>query len=427
LLPLAAKLGTKIRTARGQPTKNRPGPNSSLVWFVGLVLAIQLILALLYSPYFVDYWNPAVGGGWLAPRLVKIGSGEGLDQMGRYLSQKPNAPDLTVATNFWESFVPFFPGHYTKADYDDEADYILIYRRQIQNSSPYSEYWTYFSARPPEHKVSLVGLDYAWLYPGPQLREVREAEFGDGLALRGYRLDRPAAEPDKRVELTLVWRGATQELANRTAKIELIDETGRTWVESQGPVLAAEGPSTVEGHYSLRIPAEMPRDNYELRVSVGAISHAAGMIPVRHWDRPVIEYPAQANFGDSITFGGANLGRDSISANQPIDIELAWQARQPVPLSYTTFVHVVDDAGQIWGQVDRLPGDGRWPTYEWDRGEWIIDKFELILNPDTPVGDYTLLVGVYNSQTIERLPVRAGGDGKNETIIEITSIKVSAE
>ncbi len=401
------------------------GRQLQLIWPIGLLLAIQLLLAALYFPYFVNYWNPVIGGPWLAPHLVKIGSGEGLDRMGRYLSQKSNASDLTVATGFWESFVPFFPGHYTKADYDDEADYIVIYRRQIQNGSPFPEYWTYFSARPPERKVSLVGLDYAWLYPGPQLRVVREAEFGGGLALRGYRLDRPAAEPGEYVELTIVWAGVTPEVAGQTVTVELVDETGLTWVQGSGSVLAADGPSTVEGHYGLVIPPELARGNYNLRVSVGDISRVVGTIPVRHLEMPPIQYPAQVNFGDRITFVGANVSPASVPAKQPIELELVWQARQPVPFSYTTFVHLVDEAGQIWGQVDRLPGDGRWPTTEWEKGEWIIDRFELHPDPNTPPGDYRLLVGIYDSQTLERLPIIGLAEG--QTVVAAAPITILSE
>lgn len=255
-------------------------------WLGNGLLALQVILVAIYYPYFVNYWNPVVGGPWLAPRLVKIGSGEGLDQVGRYLSQKPDARELTVATSFWESFVPFFSGHYTKGHYDDEADYILIYLRQIQNGNPFPEYWSYFSGQLPEYRVSLVGTDYAWLYPGPQLRVVRDVAFNEGLTLRGYRLDRPAARPGQPAHLTLVWAGATPDLAARPVTVRLADETGRTWAEATGPLLAASGPSPVEGHLTLNLPAGMPPGDYELWVSLdegqgNPAGYKIGQTPVR--------------------------------------------------------------------------------------------------------------------------------------------------
>ena len=107
-----------------------------------------------------------------------------------------------------------------------------------------------------------------------------------------------------------------------------------------------------------------------------------------------------------------------------MEITLLWQANQAITRSYTTFVHVVDQTGQIWGQADRIPGDGAWPTESWDKGEWLIDTFQLSLNSNTPPGAYTLLVGVYDSQTLERLPVISQGDG--QTVVEITRLTVVA-
>jgi hypothetical protein len=425
-----------------QPESPFPAPHSSLsalrsslpaLRFPLLtLLLIQLALAIVYFPYYVDYWNPVVGGPWLAPRLVKIGSGEGLDQMGRYLNQKPNAANLTVAVSYWESFAPFFAGNYTKAHYDDEADYILIYRRQIQNRNPFVEYWSYFSARPPEHKVSLVGLDYAWLYPGPQLRVVREADFGHDLALRGYRLEQPAAQPGQTARLTLVWAGATPALAGRMIEIELTDANGQMWAQASGPLLAPEGPSPVEGHYALEMPAAIERGDYELWVFLPpaeyefgtGVKHKAGTIPVRRFDRPPVQWPADTNFGDRLTFGGADISRTTLSPGESVEIKFLWQARRSMAQSFTTFAHVVDEAGQIWGQADRIPqvGETPVPTNEWDKGEWLIDTFRLSLKPDMPSGSYTLLAGVYDSQTLERLPIIAGTEG--QTVVEVTSLRI---
>ena len=425
ILALAARLKALFPTA--PPTGYVVQPH---LWFSGLLLGIQLSLTIIYAPYFVDYWNPVVGGPWLAPHLVKIGSGEGLDQVGRYLNQKPNAQNLTAATSFWESFVPFFAGRYTKSHYTDEADYILIYRRQIQNNNPFPEYWTYFSARTPEYKVSLVGLDYAWLYPGPQLRVVRDADFGAGLVLRGYRLDRAAAQPGQVARLTLIWAGATPAQANLPVRVQLLDAAGQPRVETGGPLLAPEGPSPVEGHYLLEIPEPMQRGDYPLLVSivnqVGAEStYQIGSIPVRYLDKPPAQFPVSLNFGDWVIFGGANVSYTPAKNGETtgvVDLTFLWQARQAIPRSYTTFAHVVDEAGHIWGQADRIPGDGAWPAQVWETREWIVDTFQISLNPDTPAGTYTLLAGLYDSETFERLPIIEGEN--QQTVVEITSIIV---
>jgi hypothetical protein len=190
-------------------------------------------------------------------------------------------------------------------------------------------------------------------------------------------------------------------------------------------VLSPAGPSPVEGHYRLALPVDLPRGDYDLWVSVGAIRHRAGTVPVRHLEKPAAQIPASTIFGDLILFGGANLGQAIARPGEPVEVTLFWQARQPIGQSFTTFVHVVDESGQIWGQVDRLPGDGRWPTNSWDQGEWIVDQFQLALKPDTPAGDYTVLVGLYDSQSLARLPVV--GQDEGQTVVELTTLTVPAE
>lgn len=397
----------------------------------GLLLAVQIIPAVIYFPYYFNYLNPLAGGAWLAPHLIKVGSGEGLDQMAFYLNQKPNARDLTVATSLWDTFVPFYMGRYTKAHYKEEADYIIIYLRQIQNRNPFPEFWPYFAARTPEHVVTIAGLDYVWLYPGPQLREVRDINFDDGLILRGYRLDQQAAQPGHPANLTLVWGGATPTTAGQTVKVKLNDEAGRVWAEGRGPVLDPKGPSAVEGHYLLAIPAEIPRGDYQLWVSLESVlavssDHLAGKIPVRQLAKPPVEFATSANFGNMVNFGGANieLAPQAAGAGETFEIQFLWQARQPIPQPYTTFAHLVDETGQIWGQADRTPhlGGSELPTNQWDEDEWIVDTFQVSLNPDTPPGSYKLLAGLYNPQTLERLPVVGGNEG--QTLVEVTTLAI---
>ncbi|NJN93041.1 MAG: hypothetical protein HC875_02595 [Anaerolineales bacterium] len=91
-----------------------------------------------------------------------------------------------------------------------------------------------------------------------------------------------------------------------------------------------------------------------------------------------------------------------------------WQARQPISQPYTTFAHVVDEAGQIWGQADRTPhlAGSEFPTTQWDEDEWIVDAFRISLDPAAPPGRYKLLAGLYNPQTLERLPVVGGVKGR---------------
>lgn len=394
----------------------------------GLAVLFGLLLAgfsLPWYPYYHSYYNPLIGGSRLAPRLVKVGWGEGMEQVAAYLNRQPDARWLVVATSYASTLLPFFEGEAVKHHQPAPSDYVLNYVRQVQNGYPFPEYWEYYRPRPPLFTVRQDGLDYAWLYPGPHITIVRNAEFTGGLTLLGFVGEQDALQPGRPQTITLLWRApANTNVDGQTARLHLQTGEGHIWAKASGPVLDPAGPSPVEGHYRLDIPPDMPRGEYQLWVSIGQESHLAGQIPVRHLDRPPVQIPARANFGNLITFGGATVseflpaGSGGLAAN----IRLIWQARRPIPRPYTTFVHLVDESGQIWGQADRQPGDGRWPTNTWDKGEWIIDEFQLLLKSGAPAGAYTLLVGVYDSQTFERLPVTGQNNGR--TVVELTTLTV---
>ena len=58
----------------------------------------QLALVLPTRPYFLSYYNPALGGGRTATQVLLVGWGEGLDRAAAYLNTKPNAQDLLVSS-----------------------------------------------------------------------------------------------------------------------------------------------------------------------------------------------------------------------------------------------------------------------------------------------------------------------------------------
>ena len=69
---------------------------------------------------------------------------------------------------------------------------------------------------------------------------------------------------------------------------------------------------------------------------------------------------------------------------------------------------LVDASGQLVHQIDREPVDGLWPTTSWQPGRPVSDRYALLLPGSLPVGDYQLLLVVYDPLTGERLPTATG-------------------
>jgi hypothetical protein len=109
--------------------------------------------------------------------------------------------------------------------------------------------------------------------------------------------------------------------------------------------------------------------------------------------------PLQANFNDELTLLGYDLQFDGPT----LRLATYWQALTPLPVDYTIFVHVLDDAGQLIAQHDAPPQGGRYPTSIWDTGEVVIDEVTLTLSPGAVPAQ--MAVGLYRLDALERLPV----------------------
>jgi hypothetical protein len=97
-----------------------------------------------------------------------------------------------------------------------------------------------------------------------------------------------------------------------------------------------------------------------------------------------------------------------------VRLNVLWQALKPLDEDYTVFVHAVDREGTLWGQRDTEPQEGEYPTTEWGLGEIVQDRYELQIDVAGPREGYQLVVGIYDSETEERLKLP---DGTTEVIL----------
>jgi hypothetical protein len=298
---------------------------------------------------------------------------------------------------------------------------VVNYIRQVQNGNPSDEYLAYYGARVPQHKVRLAGMAYADIYFEPSPRPVRNSSFGDA-TLIAQTLDAQYAEPGKEHDLVLLWRTAAA--AGKTlVRLQVRDSDGWVWSESEGPVLSPEGPSAVEGHYTLSVPTSIPRGDYQLWLTVGSEENWApiGMVPVHQFAPPdTIPYPTEADFGGIIALHGFDTSDPAPIPGETLTLTFYWEALQPAPRSYTTFVHLLDLAGNRLAQSDVLPGDGEWTTDTWKAGEWIMDEVVLSLPSVLPAGEYRLLVGWYDWETGTRLPLA----GTDDSFVELEALTI---
>ena len=141
---------------------------------------------------------------------------------------------------------------------------------------------------------------------------------------------------------------------------------------------------------------------------------------------PAIKRSLQANLDDKIALLGYDLSTDRVQPGQEVRLTLYWQALTPLKEEYTVFVHLLDRENSPGGQDDALPMKGLYPTIYW-KEEIVPDEHRLVIPADVSPGRHLLEVGIYSSQTGDRLPVLEGTGKPGETRVVLDYVKIGRE
>jgi len=186
----------------------------------------------------------------------------------------------------------------------------------------------------------------------------------------------------------------------------------------------------LDGLYALKLTLVDPREpDYPLEV------HA-----VKQDTQSPPPVAAEYRLGDAIAFRGYGLSAGPWQPGQTVHLSAYWQALGQVDRDYKVFVHLVDSQGNGVAMFDHypftlrqeylaadielnaaylagpapLPGHypatGMIPTSLWVPGETLVETVALSLPADLPPGDYTLALGLYDENSMERLLVTGAPD-----------------
>ncbi len=135
-----------------------------------------------------------------------------------------------------------------------------------------------------------------------------------------------------------------------------------------------------------------------------------------------------ANLEDEIQLLGFRIGKNTWRAGDHVPVQLYWMARKRPSDNYTVFVHVttVDGSRRI-AQADSEPVSGYGPTSAWEPGELVMDELVLRLDENVLPGQYSLLVGMYNTDTVRNLQVVQGGRVLPGNRIVLTDVVVGGQ
>ena len=430
-------------------------------WILVLALAFQAGFSLPSYPYYLSWYNPLVGGAKMAPRIVPVGWGEGLDQAAQYLNLKEDAEDLGVVSEFGEGFAPFFAGETRpwREQSDDDimpwypTDYAVLYIGELQTNTPNEATVRYFRSLEPLHTVRLNGIEYAWIYETPEdipdevmpAQQVRRVQFGDSILFLGYDLDLNDVA-DGEIGVNLYWQCLRAMKESHLVYLKLVNNVYHIWGQVDGIPLGGQLPTNwwqegivVRDRWEMEILPGTPPGIYHIEVILyGAESQQGlesteggplllGPLEILRREPPPIssleiEHPVEANLGDKVRVLGYNA-ESGFRPGDNIHLTLFWQCLEAMDKEYTVFIHLVNGENLILAQKDNQPADGFYPTTQWEPGEIVRDQYDLAISPEVPPGQYQLEIGMYLAETGERLSVWDGSSEADRVLLNKVEIR----
>ena len=384
-------------------------PKASLVMLATVVTLGQAGMAWMAHPYYLAYYNPLVGGAKLAPQVLLYGWGEGLEKAAAYLNSKPNAQDLHVVSQYPEVFQPFFVGHTIRPGRAPlvRPDYFVLYASSVQRKFLPEVQDRFWDKEQPEYVASLNGLEYAWVYPNTFYRS--EAMRVLSYIENGGDADRDVVLLNTNANLRRYYQGPLS--------FSTVAGPARDDFVLNGLQKASIGRDRIwfltfpETHDDTRQVIAQHLEGQASRVDKVTVDGVSATCYELHegarFVPPEPSVRRELCLGQKIHFLGYDLPTARIAPGGTLSVRFYWQARQPIGASYKVFRHLVGPDGQRYGQVDSVPqGYGR-PTSSWLPGETILDDCEIEVSSGALPGNYTLEVGMYDPDTMDRLPVLA--------------------
>ncbi|MDY7078936.1 MAG: glycosyltransferase family 39 protein [Chloroflexota bacterium] len=343
-----------------------------------LLLLTQLILALIFAPYPLTAFNPLAGGPRIAARVLSVDWGEGMGAAARWLNQRPDTDQLTVAALSVPTFAPIFNGHTLPLDQATLADYLVLAPNQPTNQ---------LTNQPTNHPPTQF-LDHATI-----LTNTAPLEQSAYLAAH--------AEPDDLILLD----ADTPLLRHHTGPGDLTsiaDLPDQTAVAARLVELGAGRPNL----WLVADPAASPITAAHLRQALHAIATPVSTVTVAsatitqyaNPQSPILNYqPLLSTFGDQLTLVDALLPAEPV--NTPFSVFLRWQAPAPTPADLHASIQLRDPAGHLWAEVGQpVLNDVTFPTTIWAPGEWADNVLTLRLPQHIPPGDYALQLAVTSAE-----------------------------
>jgi len=248
-----------------------------------------------------------------------------------------------------------------------------------------------------------------------------DAVFGEQIALLGYTLHSKAIGPNHPLNIDLYWQVPEAIADNFRPQVQLISlNQEEAWAVSAPLQLAA-------GETSTFTPNRFARDPHRLRLIKAETPPFVGRIMVQMIgedgpltlaggsDRvllePIIRIHTTGDAAlESVVYQIGTVAELQCIAIQQDDeqfnIELFWHFTGTTNQEYAVMLHGLDQSGEIVVQADGPPFAGNYPSTFWREGQILREQHTLPADAEIE----SIAIGLYERDTIERLPVTQSGE-----------------
>jgi hypothetical protein len=409
-----------------QMVRGREGVERMVAW-VGIALVVivtQGAISWAHHPYYLTYYNPWLGGIQRAKDVLRIGYGEGLDQVAAFLNAKPDSGALKLASAMSSRIGPLLDGETIPMGNLDghwmQADYVFIYISQLQRGKHDSEILTYLARWEPEFVLRLHDLEYGRLYPGPAAQYHSGTKLEGRGTLYGYDLSATELKAGDVLTSTLYWRNEGQQPADAFF-VQVEDAAGYVWATSYAEPrpgfdeAVRTRKEVVESEANLQIPIGMPPGHYFLKMGfvtdngetlVGRFElpddgdDVMVNLPDSFLDVNEVIVPHVLDFGmEDVSLLGYGLRPDVIAAGDKGWLALYWRANRGSPRDYVVGIQLLGSDGEEATYWLGRPVYSAYATSEWKAGQVVQDPWELSMPEDVPPGDYELELVLFDATT----------------------------
>ncbi len=158
--------------------------------------------------------------------------------------------------------------------------------------------------------------------------------------------------------------------------------------------------------------------------------HAADLVYAQraHWMHPAariyrsasrdwnssINSPVALEVDGPLALLGYELDVTRMEPGQPVALSVFWQVRDVPERLLSLMAHLIGPNG-----AEVAVGDGLGvPIEQWQPGDVLVQRHILAVPLDAPRGTYSILVGAYWLDTMERWPIREGDDTRDAVLLQ---------